>query len=145
MNDKKYIVTCEGKDVEVTEEIYRLFVVEPENEERRDRWAKVGRIEIDLKKENVTFHPCKEDSIDRLTETGLEIEDTSVSVEALDTAVMVKQALEQLSHDERYLIESLFYAGKSEWELAKELGVTQNKIHYHKNRILAKMNKYLRK
>ena len=145
MSEKKYTVVCNGTKVEVTEAVYKLYVTDPENEERQYRWSKVSRIEIDTENEKVVFVPSREDSIDRLSELGFEFEDTSFSIDALDTAVTVEQALDQLTFDERYIIESLFYNGRSERELANELGVTQFKIHYDKMKILSKMNKLLRK
>ena len=145
MSEKKYTVVCNGTKVEVTEAVYKLYVTDPENEERQYRWSKVSRIEIDTENEKVVFVPSREDSIDRLSELGFEFEDTSFSIDALDTAVTVEQALDQLTFDERYIIESLFYNGRSERDLANELGVTQFKIHYDKMKILSKMNKLLRK
>ena len=145
MSEKKYTVVCNGTKVEVTEAVYKLYVTDSENEERQYRWSKVSRIEIDTENEKVVFVPSREDSIDRLSELGFEFEDTSFSIDALDTAVTVEQALDQLTFDERYIIESLFYNGRSERDLANELGVTQFKIHYDKMKILSKMNKLLRK
>ena len=129
MSEKKYTVVCNGTKVEVTEAVYKLYVTDPENEERQYRWSKVSRIEIDTENEKVVFVPSREDSIDRLSDLGFEFEDTSFSIDALDTAVTVEQALDQLTFDERYIIESLFYNGRSERDLANELGVTQFKIH----------------
>ena len=145
MSEKKYTVVCNGTKVEVTEAVYKLYVTDPENEERQYRWSKVSRIEVDTEKEKVTFVPSREDSIDRLTELGFEFEDASFSIDAIDTAVMVEKALDQLSFDERYIIESLFYNGKTEQELADEYGISQKNLHMRKVRILAKMNRILRK
>ena len=145
MSEKKYTVVCNGTKVEVTKEVYRLYNTAPESEERLHRKWNVSRIEVDLEHEKITFVQSRVDSIDRLTELGFEFEDTSFSIEALDTAVTVEQALDQLSFDERYIIESLFYNGRSERELANELGVTQNKIHYDKMKVLSKLYKLLRK
>ena len=44
MNDKKYIVTCEGKEVEVTEAVYKVSHTSAESEERVKRRKKTGRI-----------------------------------------------------------------------------------------------------
>ena len=145
MSEKKYTVVCNGSTVEVTREVYNAYNSELRYEDRHRRTKTVSRIEIDLEKEKITFVPSREDSLDRLIELGFEQEDTSFSIEALDTAVMVEQALEQLSFDERYIIESLFYNGKTERDLAIELGVTQNKMHYDKMKILSKMYKFLKK
>lgn len=144
MNDKKYKVTCGGKEIEVTEEVYRLYVTEPESERRLIRKKKFGRIDVDAKNEKVSFILCREDSLERLLELGVEIEDTNDSIAALDTAVMVHQALAQLTERERYIIEALFFDGRNERDLADEFGISQKNVHKYKNKILAKLNKYLK-
>ena len=143
MNDKKYIVTCDGKEVEVTEDVYKLCVTEPESERRLIRKKKFGRIDVDEMNEKVTFILCREDSVDRLLEIGVEIQDTNDSIAALETAVTVNQALAQLTEKERYIIEALFYNGRNERDLAREFGISQKNVHKHKDKILAKLNKYL--
>ena len=144
MSEKKYTVVCNGTTVEVTKEVYNAYNSELRYEDRHRRTKTVSRIEIDMEKEKITFVPSREDSLDRLIELGFEQEDTSFSIEAIDTAVMVEQALDQLSFEERYIIESLFYNGKTESDLAKEFQITQQNINYKKNKILAKLNKIIR-
>ena len=144
MNDKKYIVTCDGKEVEVTEDVYKLCVTEPESERRLIRKKKFGRIDVDEKNEKVTFILCREDSVERLLEIGVEIEDTNDSIAALETAVTVNQALAQLTEKERYIIKALFFDGRNERDLADEFGISQKNVHKHKDKILAKLNKYLK-
>jgi len=145
MSEKKYTVVCNGTTVEVTKEVYNAYNSELRYEDRHRRTKTVSRIEIDLEKEKITFVPSREDSLDRLMELGFEQEDTSFSIEAIDTAVMVEQALDQLTFEERYIIEALFYNGKTERDLAEEFGISQKKVHICKIRILEKMNKILRK
>ncbi len=145
MSEKKYTVVVNGTTVEVTKEVYYAYNSELRYEDRHRRTKAVSRIEIDLEKEKITFIPSREDSLDRLMELGFEQEDTSFSIEAIDTAVMVEQALDQLTFEERYIIEALFYNGKTERDLAEEFGFSQKKVHICKIKILEKMNKILRK
>lgn len=51
------------------------------------------------------------------------------------------QALDELSVDERMLIESLFFSGIAEGELAAHLGITQQAVSRRKIRILRKLRK----
>ena len=145
MKNKKYTVTCEGKEIEVSEEVYRLCVTEPESERRLIRLKKFGKIDVDAENEKVSFILCREDSVDRLLEIGVELVDPNDVIEASEVSIMVKQALDILTDKERYIIDSLFFHGKTERDLAKKLNWTQNKVNYHKDRILVKMNKFLRK
>lgn len=125
MLNKKYTVICEGKEVEVSEEVYKLCVTEPESERRLIRKNKFGRIYVDVKNEKVSFILCREDSVERLMELGVEIEDTNDSIVALETSVTLHQALAQLTEKERYIIEALFFDGRNERDLAVEFGISQ--------------------
>ena len=145
MNDKKYIVTCEGKEVEVTEAVYKVSHTSAESEERAKRRKKTGRIIVDEHNETVTFVPCVEDSLDRLLETGLEIEDPSQNLELTDTQIMVKDALTILTKKERYIIFELYYGKRTERELAAEFGISQKNFNKRKQRILNKMHNFLEK
>ena len=144
MLNKKYTVICEGKEVEVSEEVYKLCVTEPESERRLIRKNKFGRIDVDVKNEKVSFILCREDSVERLMELGVEIEDTNDSIVALETAVTLHQALAQLTEKERYIIEALFFDGRNERDLAVDFGISQKNVHKHKDWILTKLNKYLK-
>jgi len=143
MESKKYTVTCEGKEIEVSEEVYRLYITEPENEARNYRRRKKGVIKVDNEAETVDCITCPEDSIERLMELGHEFEDTSFSIDALDTAVMLDSALDELSSEDRYIIEALFFSDRTEQRVADELGIAQKNVHKKKVRILAKLAKIL--
>lgn len=58
---------------------------------------------------------------------------------------MLFKALSELTDDERFLIDELFYQEKPERMVAKETGVSQNTVNYHKNRILEKLRRLLEK
>ena len=58
---------------------------------------------------------------------------------------MLSKALSELTDEERFLIDELFYQEKSERMVAKETGVSQNTVNYHKNRILEKLRRLLEK
>ncbi len=144
MSEKKYTVVVNGTKVEVTREVYNAYRAELFYDDHIRKRNQISKIEIDLEKEKVTFIPSREDSYDRLAELGFEKEDTSFSIDAIDTAVMVEQALEQLTFEERYIIEALFYNGKTELDLAQEFQKTQQNINNRKNKILVKLNKILK-
>ena len=143
MDEKKYTVVCNGTKVEVTKEVYKIYVTDTENEARKLRRRKKGVIKVDSDEETIDFVDCPEDSIERIMELGIEFEDTSFSIEALDTAVMVDKALDKLSFEERYIIEALFFNDKTEQKVADELGIAQKNVHKKKVRILAKLAKLL--
>ena len=143
MNDKKYIVTCEGKDVEVTEEVYKLCVDDLNVERRKMQRRKVGRIEVDSINEKIRFIECKEDSVERILELGIEMADDSFDQEAIDTEIMLHQALERLSEIERYILEGIYFRDKSECEIAAEISHNQQFVSYHKKKALHKLHEFL--
>jgi len=145
MESKKYTITCEGKEIEVSEAVYKTSYSSAESEKRADRRKKTGKIVVDSEKETVTFMPCVEDSLDRLLEAGLEIEDPTQSPEILDTQIMVKDAFSILTKKEKYIIFELYYSRRTEKGLAREFKTSQQNIHNWKNSILLKMNKFLGK
>ena len=59
--------------------------------------------------------------------------------EAVLIKIMLDQALEKLSDEERYLITQLFYFGRTERSLAEELGVSQYTVNRNKHKILKKL------
>ena len=140
----KYTIICEGKEVEVSEEVYKLCVTEPESERRLIRKKKFGRIDVDVKNEKVSFILCREDSVERLLELGIELEDTNDSIAALETAYSVNKALARLNKSDRYIIESLFFYGYTEKDVAEKLKTSQANINQRKHKILLKLNKIMR-
>ena len=84
--------------------------------------------------------PSREDSLDRLTALGFNFENRTADFrESVSDKIMLEQVLAKLSDDERYLITQLFYLGRSERDLAEELGVSQYTVNRNKHKILTKL------
>lgn len=142
---KKYTMK-NGTAVEVSDEIFEIL----KKSDRRIRY-----VEEDLKqthyiinKKNGTTKeiPAREDSLDRLTALGFDFTDSTADFdEVVLIKIMLDQALEKLSDEERYLITQLFYFGRTERELATELHQTQQNINKIKRRILCKLYEILKK
>lgn len=140
----KQYITKNGTAVEVSDEIYEIL----KKSDRRIKYVehdlKETRYIIDQKKATVKEIPAREDSLDRLTELGKDFADSAaVFDEAVLKKIMLDQALEKLSDEERYLITQLFYFGRTERDLADELGVYRNAVHSQKAKILKKLKKML--
>ncbi len=136
---KKYIIK-NGTAVEVSDEVYKIL----RKWDRRIKYVehdlKETRYIIDQKKETVKEIPSREDSLDRLTALGFDFENRTADFrETVSNKIMLEQALEKLSDDERYLITQLFYLGRSERDLAEELGVSQYTVNRNKHKILTKL------
>ena len=151
MKRKKYRVNVDGTLVDVTEEVYLEYY----RSERRMRYyeqdVKTGRAIRDTEGNIIGYAPSKEDSIDRLIETGRDFCDERHSLEDSVFAVIMlealREALDTLSPAERKLIDALFYsnggAGMTERDYSELSGIPQKTINDRKLRILAKLKKQL--
>ena len=142
---KKYIIK-NGTAVEVSDEVYKIL----RKWDRRIKYVehdlKETRYIIDQKKETVKEIPSREDSLDRLTDLGFDFENRTADFrETVSDKIMLEQALEKLSDEERYLITQLFYFEKPVQELAAEQNVTCQTINYRKRKILTKLRELIEK
>ncbi|WP_270740071.1 RNA polymerase sigma factor [Massilioclostridium coli] len=112
--------------------------------------------EADLKSERPVYGsngeikqvlPSREDSLDRLMEENARqfaaaaesVEDVVIRKLAVDK---LHTALMQLTREERDFISALFFDEKTESDVAKALGISQQAVHKRKNRILKKLKNF---
>ncbi len=136
---KQYIMK-NGIVVEVSDEIYKML----KKSDRRIRYVeedlKQTRYIINKKKCTTREIPAREDSLDRKSVLGFDFTDSTADFdEAVLIKIMLDQALEKLSDEERYLITQLFYFGRTERSLAEQLGVSQYTVNRNKHKILKKL------
>ena len=141
----KHIIYINGTAIEVSEEIYTYIRRSDWNNEYAEIKRRREKITIDCETQTVKITPSKEDSLDRLTALGIEFHDQSEPLEeAIIRKITLEQALAQLTADERFIICELYFVGRTERELAKELGVSQVNIHKKKCKILYKLYEILK-
>ncbi len=118
---KKYIIK-NGTAVEVSDEVYEILRKSDRRIKYVERDLKETRYIIDQEKATVKEIPAREDSLDRLTSLGFDfaVRTTDFRESVIDK-IMLDQALEKLSDEERYLITQLFYFGLPERDLRKSL------------------------
>ena len=134
-----------GITVEVSDEIYAILKKSDRRIKYIEKDLKETRYIINQKKATVKEIPAREDSLDRLTTLGYDFTDCSADFgEAVLKKIMLDQALEKLSDEERYLITQLFYFNRTERELAAELHISQQNINKAKRRILCKLYEILK-
>lgn len=145
MSENKYFIYVNGRKVAVSQELYEYN----KQSERKITYAeadrKTERFKVDNENLKAEFIPSLEDSLDRLSEIGEQFADKDSDFSRYaDMRIDLRQALEQLSEDERELISQLYYMGKTEREAADELGIYHNALHKKKIAILAKLHKLLK-
>ena len=148
MDDNKRKLWVNGQFIEVSEEVYQVYM-------QGDR--KMRYFETDLKTERTILAedgtvqrviPSREDSLDRLMDDNAR--QFSDAGESVEDAVLRKiaedelhRALEKLTDEEYALVYALFFEGKTERDYAKELGVSQVAVHKKKQRILKKLKEII--
>lgn len=149
MDDNKRKLWVNGQFIEVSEEVYQVYM-------QGDR--KMRYFETDLKTERTILAedgtvqriiPSREDSLDRLIDDNAR--QFSDAGESVEDAVLRKlaedelhRALEKLTDEEYALVYALFFEGKTERAYAKELDVAQVTVHKKKQRILKKLKEILK-
>ncbi|GHU54121.1 RNA polymerase subunit sigma-24 [Clostridia bacterium] len=127
---KECFVVVDGEKVPVSEEIYRVF--------KRPLWSERKRREVRVEHER---------SLEAFMESGFDIPDSGkLADEIAEDKLMLEMllaALDELTADERNLINALFYNEKSEREYAAESGIPHPTIHSRKNAVLKKLKKLL--
>jgi len=138
--DKKVIaniITIDGIDVEVTEEVFLAY----SQMDRRERYLKKERskgreLSLDWMKENGGL-PGYVGSEDVSS-----VEDIVLQNEEQAELTVHKQLLENilslLSEEEKQLIQALFFDGISTREYAKQIGVYQRAVIYRRGKVFGK-------
>jgi RNA polymerase sigma factor (sigma-70 family) len=128
--NKDYYILIGGEKISVNEDVYHAF--------KRPAWVERKRRQVRADHE-LSLEAFAEDGFD--IPSGDPLVDEIVADRLLLELLM--SALDRLNADERSLIDALFYEEKSEREVAKESGVSQNTVNYRKNRVLEKLHKFL--
>ena len=141
-------IRINGKSVEVTDEVYKVYTKYDRKMRYFEKDLKQERLVYDELGNNIKRIPSREDSLDRLLdESFMQFEDISENVEdtvlnKISTENLYK-ALDKLTDNEYDLIISLYFHNLTEREYAKRQGVYPNAIHNRKVRILGKLKKFL--
>lgn len=134
--EKKYFIPVNGKLYETTKEIYEAYY----QMERRERYLE----ERDLKNGVLNFGDI--DDANYSAEEKIVDENTSIETEVIDKILYraVLDAMSSLSEEENWLIQELFFYGKSQRQLSKEQDIPLMTIHNRKEKVLEKIRKILK-
>ena len=143
MDKDKRKLWIAGQFIEVTEEIYQVYMQGDRKMRYFETDLKIERTILDESGRIQQIIPSREDSLDRLVEDNArQFEDTRESVEDAVLRKLaeddLRRALTKLTDEEYALVYALFYEGRTERDYAKELGVSQVAVHKRKQRILKK-------
>lgn len=149
MDKDKRKLWIAGQFIEVTEEIYQVYMQGDRKMRYFETDLKIERTILDKSGRIQQIIPSREDSLDRLVEDNArQFEDTRESV--VDAVLRklaeddLRRELTKLTDEEYALVYALFYEGRTERDYAKELGVSQVAVHKRKQRILKKLKGILK-
>lgn len=138
------IITVDGVDVEVTEEVYLAY----SQMDRRERYlmedAPTGKLlSLDqMKEDGVQLDYVGADATPSAEDSFLKTEDAEETEKMAD---MLLGALISLKDEDRQLITALFYDHVSTRAYAGRIGVTQHAVIKRRDRILRDMKKFFEK
>jgi DNA-directed RNA polymerase specialized sigma subunit len=132
----KYSIPVDGKYYETTKEVYEVYY----QMERRERYLE----ERDIKKGVQTFSDISDSnySADEIIEdTNVDVGDTAITNILIET---VLEAIMTLDEEEKWLIQELFFYGKSEVVLAQETGIARTTLQSKKYKAFEKIKKIMK-
>lgn len=134
---KKYYWKMNGYLYEVSEEQYKKYKKEYDRSKRLEK----------QRQEMIILSFDALDTDDCIGESVFADPNVDIESEVVDSIMHEKLniALTQLSDEETFLIEQLYYLNKSERNLAEMLNLSQNAIHKRKHKILMRLKEILGK
>jgi DNA-directed RNA polymerase specialized sigma subunit len=131
--------------VPVSEELHREYYKMKRRERYMEEDVKVGRIDVDMENEKVTFVPNKEDSIERLMDLGADYADEQLVEDlVVDKAMLLilQEAMKELNRQEKELIDDLFYKEMTVRDVAKKEDISHVAVMKRRDKVLAKLRKF---
>lgn len=144
MSEKDYFLFVNGQRIQVSKEVYEEYYYW----ERQERYfmndLKKGKMIINSETGETTIIPSKEVSYEQYFRYG---EPFAVKTEIIDEQMIdqiaLKEAMQEISEEERELIWELFFLEKTERQVSEALHIAKSTLHHRRNRILKKLKKYL--
>lgn len=133
-----------------TKTIYTL--VDEKTAEILENSSKKIRHEYIVVEHNIYLNNLKEtrrhQSIDISLENGLDYEDDELTPEEKyiekEKITELHKAIFLLSQDQKWLIREVYFKGRSQVEIAKELGISKSSLNDRLSRALEKIKKFLK-
>lgn len=133
---KRFYIPIDGKLYETTEDIYRVYY----KMDRRERYLEERSRKHELSYDALMdgSYPVEEKMIDK----PKTVDDQVITSILIEKMLLV---ISELSQGEKQLIQELFFCGKSEVALAKELGIARTTLQSRKYKILSKIKELIKK
>lgn len=144
MEENRFYLYIDGKPVKVSREVYQEYY----RGERKERYfmqdLKRGKTAIDSVKQIVEFVPGREDSYERLLESGSDFASPGDSLEEhMVRSVLLEQALGSLLPEEQDVLKELYFLGKTEREAGVTLHMAKTTLRRKRDQALDKLRSIL--
>lgn len=144
MKNKEFYISIEGKPVKVTEEVYHEYYHGLRKERYMMEDLKKGRTVISPDTGDVVFIPGREDSLERLQETGRVFPLPGEPMEEqVVRSALLERAVGSLAPEEQALVRELYYLGRTEREAASALHMAKTTFRRRHEQVLLKLRKLL--
>lgn len=147
MSDKDYYLYINGKPIKVSKEIYAEYYYWERKEQYFMEDLKKGKMVIDSENGEVTIIPSREISYEKYFNQGEPFETSEDTLENQLLKVLelekLKNALKEITEEERELIWELFYLEKTERQVSEALHIARATLRHRRDKILAKLKKIL--
>ena len=163
---QRYYLIVKGQKVEVSEEVYRAYVrpIRAEQRAARRKWRcikrskKYGWVRCQKDCNECPYarsgHPAlgNDASLEALLISGcdfpstVDIEGELIEREEQEERVeMIQDAMKQLNERQQYIIQAIYFEGKSKSAGAEELGMTKSALSQALSRIMQQLKNFLQK
>lgn len=144
MAEKDYFLFINGQYIQVSKDIYEEYYYW----ERQERYfmndLKKGKTIINPETGETMIIPSKEVSYEQYFRYG---ESFAVKEEVEEDQVIdqiiLNEAIQTISREEKELIWELFFLGKTERQVSEELHIARTTLRHRRDKILAKLKRYL--
>jgi RNA polymerase sigma factor (sigma-70 family) len=140
---ERLIKICDEK-IPVSEEVYQAFYKGKRREKYMQNDVKVGRIDVDMENQKVTFVDSKEDSIERLLEQGVCFQDEQAVEDIVcDNAMLLllSKAKEILDEEELKLINAVYDQELTYRQVGEMFNISHVAVQKRHNKVLDKLRK----
>jgi len=134
-DNKEHTLWVDGRPVPVTEQVYKAYY----KMKRREKYLE----ESDDDHGKVNYHALDTNEFggeEILADSSRNVEDDAILNLFVDKLI---RCIAELTAEERFLIDELYYKQKSEVELSKETGIPRTTLQSQKYKLLAKMKKII--
>jgi RNA polymerase sigma factor (sigma-70 family) len=141
---ERFIKIC-GEKIPVSEKVYQTYSKGKRRERYMQNDVKVGRIDVDMENQKVTFVDSKEDSIERLLEQGVcFLDEQAVEDIVCDNAMLLllNKAKEILDEEELKLIDAVYDEELTYRQVGDMFNISHVAAQKRHNKILDKLRKF---